>query len=152
MDILILTSLLLTGLVLLLVEILFIPGTTVVGILGFLVSLAGLAFAFMNFDYSLALWITGGALVLNFGAVWYGFSSGVWKKLSLKSTQKGGAFDGRLDGLAVGMAGVAVSDIKPFGKAEIQDDWYEVKSETGFIEVGSAVVISKIEHNNITVK
>ena len=152
MDILILTSLLLTGLVLLLVEILFIPGTTVVGILGFLVSLAGLAFAFTNFDYSLALWITGGALVLNFGAVWYGFSSGVWKKLSLKSTQKGGAFDGRLDGLAVGMAGVAVSDIKPFGKAEIQDDWYEVKSETGFIEVGSAVVISKIEHNKITVK
>ena len=152
MDILILSSLLLTGLVLLLVEILFIPGTTVVGILGFLVSLAGLAYAFLNFDYSLALWITGGALVLNFGAVWYGFSSGVWKKLSLKSTQKGGAFDGRLDGLAVGMAGLAVSDIKPFGKAEIQGEWYEVKSETGFIEVGSAIVISKIEHNKITVK
>lgn len=152
MDILILTSLLLTGLVLLLVEILFIPGTTVVGILGFLVSLAGLAFAFTNFDYSLALWITGGALVLNFVAVWYGFSSGVWKKLSLKSTQTGGAFDGRLDGLAVGMEGVAVSDIKPFGKVEIQDEWYEVKSETGFIEVGKTVIISKIEHNKITVK
>ena len=152
MDILILTSLLLTGLVLLLVEILFIPGTTVVGILGFLVSLAGLAFAFMNFDYSLALWIAGGFLAMNFGAVWYGFSSGVWKKLSLKSTQTGGAFDGRLDGLSVGMEGVAVSDIKPFGKAAIQGEWYEVKSETGFIEVGRAVVITKIEHNKITVK
>jgi membrane-bound ClpP family serine protease len=144
MEILVLSSLLLIGLVLLLVEILFIPGTTVVGIFGFLVSLAGLAFAFTNFDYSLALWITGGAIALNFGAVWYGFSSGVWKK--------GGAFDGRLDGLAVGMEGVAVSDIKPFGKAAIQDEWYEVKSETGFIEVGKTVVISKIEHNKITVK
>lgn len=152
MEILILSSLLLIGLVLLLLELLFIPGTTVVGILGFLVSLAGLVFAFLNFDYSLALWITGVALVLNFGAVWYGFSSGVWKKFSLKATQTGGAFDGRLDGLAVGMDGVAVSDIKPFGKAAIQDQWYEVKSETGFIEVGKAIVISKIEHNKITVK
>jgi membrane-bound ClpP family serine protease len=152
MEILVLGSLLLIGLVLLLVEILFIPGTTVVGILGFLVSIAGLVFAFMTFDYSLALGITGVAIALNFGAVWYGFSSGVWKKLSLKSTQTGGAFDGRLDGLSVGMEGVAVSDIKPFGKASIQGEWYEVKSETGFIEVGKTLVISKIEHNKITVK
>jgi hypothetical protein len=73
-------------------------------------------------------------------------------KAEIKSTQTGGAFDGRLDGLSVGMEGVAVSDIKPFGKASIQGEWYEVKSETGFIEVGKTLVISKIEHNKITVK
>lgn len=152
MEILVLSSLLLIGLILLLVELLFIPGTTVVGILGFLVSLAGLAYAFLNFDYSLALWIAGATLTLNFVAVWYGFSSGIWKKFSLKSTQVGGAFDGRTDGLFIGMKGLAVSDIKPFGKVSFENQWYEVKSETGFIEVGKTVVISKIEHNKITVK
>ena len=70
MEILVLSTLLAIGLILLLVEILFIPGTTVVGIFGFLVSLAGLVFAFLNFDYSVALWITGLALVINFAAVW----------------------------------------------------------------------------------
>lgn len=154
MEILVLSSLLLIGLILLLVELLFIPGTTVVGILGFLVSLAGLAYAFLNFDYSLALWISGATLVLNFVAVWYGFSSGIWKKFSLKATQIGGAFDGRTDGLSLGMKGLAVSDIKPFGKVSFENEnqWYEVKSETGFIEVGKTVVISKIENNKITVK
>ncbi|MBC6368814.1 NfeD family protein [Algoriphagus sp. AK58] len=152
MEILILSSLLITGLILLLLEILFIPGTTVVGIFGFLVSLAGLVYAFLTFEYSLALWITGVALALNFAAVWYGFSSGVWKKFSLKSSMTGGAFDGRTSGLEVGMMGTTVSDIKPFGKALFSDELYEVKSESGFIEVGKTVEIVKIENNKIIVK
>ena len=122
-----------------------------VGIFGFLVSLAGLAFAFINFEYSVAIWITGVTLVINFAAVWYGFSSGIWKKFSLKSTQSGGAFDGRTDGLEVGMKGLAVSDIKPYGKASFNEIWVEVKSESGFIEVNTPVTIKKIENNKISV-
>jgi membrane-bound ClpP family serine protease len=151
MEILVLSTLLLIGLILLVVEIIFIPGTTVVGIFGFLVSLAGLAFAFINFEYSVAIWITGVTLVINFAAVWYGFSSGIWKKFSLKSTQSGGAFDGRTDGLEVGMKGLAVSDIKPYGKASFNEIWVEVKSESGFIEVNTPVTIKKIENNKISV-
>ncbi|MFZ9188115.1 MAG: NfeD family protein [Algoriphagus sp.] len=151
MEILVLSTLLLIGLILLIVEILFIPGTTVVGIFGFLVSLAGLAFAFLNFEYSVAIWITGVTLVINFAAVWYGFSSGIWKRFSLKSTQSGGAFDGRTDGLEVGMKGLAVSDIKPYGKASFNEIWVEVKSESGFIEVNTPVTITKIENNKISV-
>ena len=151
MEILVLSTLLLIGLILLIVEILFIPGTTVVGIFGFLVSLAGLAFAFLNLGYSVAIWITGVTLVINFAAVWYGFSSGIWKKFSLKSTQSGGAFDGRTDGLEVGMKGLAVSDIKPYGKASFNEIWVEVKSESGFIEVNTPVTITKIENNKISV-
>ena len=151
MEILVLSTLLLIGLILLVLEIIFIPGTTVVGIFGFLVSLAGLAFAFINFEYSVAIWITGVTLVINFAAVWYGFSSGIWKKFSLKSTQSGGAFDGRTDGLEVGMKGLAVSDIKPYGKASFNEIWVEVKSESGFIEVNTPVTIKKIENNKISV-
>ncbi len=151
MEILVLSTLLLIGLILLVVEIIFIPGTTVVGIFGFLVSLAGLTFAFLNFEYSVAIWITGVTVVINFAAVWYGFSSGIWKKFSLKSTQSGGAFDGRTDGLEVGMKGLAVSDIKPYGKASFNEIWVEVKSESGFIEVNTPVTIIKIENNKISV-
>jgi membrane-bound ClpP family serine protease len=151
MEILVLSALLLIGLILLMVEIIFIPGTTVVGIFGFLVSMAGLAFAFLNFEYAVALGITGIAVAINFAAVWYGFSSGVWKKFSLKSTQSGGAFDGRTVGLEVGMKGLAVSDIKPYGKASFDNQWVEVKSESGFIEVNSPVTIIKIENNKISV-
>jgi membrane-bound ClpP family serine protease len=152
MDLLILGSLLSIGLILVLVEVLFIPGTTIVGVLGFLVSLTGIAFAFLNFDQTLAFWITAMAAILNLAAMWYGFSSGVWNKFSLKNSMKGGAFDGRTEGLEVGMLGTAISDIKPFGKAMFQEELYEVKSDSGFIEVGKSLEISKIENNKIIVK
>lgn len=152
MTILILSSLLIIGLILLLVEVLFIPGTTVVGVLGLLVSIAGVAYAFLTFDSGTALWITAIAAILNLVAVWYGFSSGVWNRFSLKTSMKGGAFDGRTTGLSVGMSGKAISDIKPFGKVSFGDQIYEVKSEEGFIEVGKVVSIIKIENNKILVK
>lgn len=152
MEWLILLSLILLGLVLVLVEILFIPGTTVVGILGIIVGIIGLIYAFLTFDNQVALGISGLSIGLHLASVWYGFSSGLWRKFSLKSTQSGGAYDGRTKGLEVGMEGKAVSDIKPIGKAVFHGEWYEVKSEAGFIEVGATVVISKLEHNTISVK
>jgi membrane-bound ClpP family serine protease len=152
MEILILSSLLIIGLILLLVEMLFIPGTTIVGILGFLVSLAGIAYAFITFDSNTAIWIAAIAVIANLGAVWYGFSSGIWNKFSLKSSIDGGAFDGRTAGLEIGMIGKAISDIKPYGKVLLGDIIYEVKSEEGFIEVGNNVEIIKIENNIILVK
>lgn len=152
MTILILTTLLTMGLILILIEVFLIPGTTVVGVVGFLVSLVGVYYAFLSFETGTALWITGIAAVANLAAIWYAFTSDVWKHFSLKSTLKGGAFDGRTLGLAVGMIGKAISDIKPFGKVVFGDQIYEVKSEEGFIEVGKEVNIVKIDNNKILVK
>lgn len=152
MTILILTTLLILGLILILIEVFLIPGTTVVGVVGFLVSLAGVYYAFLSFETGTALWITAIAAAANLAAIWYAFTSDVWQHFSLKSTLKGGAFDGRTLGLAVGMIGKAISDIKPFGKVSFGDQVYEVKSEEGFIEVGKEVNIVKIDNNKILVK
>ena len=140
------------GLILILIEVFLIPGVTVVGILGFLMSLAGVWYAFLNFESEVAIGVTSIAAVANVAAIWYAFTTDVWKHFSLKSTLQGGAFDGRTLGLAVGMIGKAISDIKPFGKVIFGDRVYEVKSEEGFIEVGKEVNIVKIENNKILVK
>jgi len=152
MTIIILASLLLIGLVLLLAEVIFIPGTTVVGVLGVLVSLVGVFYAFALYDRATAIWITSFAMVLNLIAIFYGFNSGVWNKFSLKSSIQGGIHDDRAKGLEEGMKGISVSDIKPFGKAQFGESIYEVKSEQGFISVSTEVSIIKIENNKILVK
>lgn len=152
MSVLILASLLGIGLVLLLAEVLFIPGTTVVGVFGLVISLAGIAYAFLTFSSDVAWWITSGAVVLNLAAIIYGFRSGVWDKFSLKSSLKGGTYDDRIANLQVGMMGKAISDIKPYGKAMFQDNIYEVKSESGFISVDSEVTIMRIDDNRVLVK
>lgn len=152
MTILILSSLLIIGLILLMAETLFIPGTTVVGVLGLLISLAGVAYAFLTFPANVAWWITTIAAVLNIAAVVYSFQSGVWNKLTLKNALKGGVFDGRTKGLEKGMEGKAISDLKPIGKGLFGDSIFEVKSESGFISVDSIITIMKIENNQILVK
>ncbi|MDG1277681.1 MAG: NfeD family protein [Algoriphagus sp.] len=151
MTIFVLSSLLIIGLILLLAEVLFVPGTTIVGILGMIVSLAGIAYAFISFEPEVAWWITGIAVILNVAAIIYGFSSGVWNRFSLKSEIKGGTFDGRTEGLQVGMPGRTISDLKPVGKAMIDDKIYEVRSSGGFISVGTEITIIKIENNTIIV-
>ena len=152
MIILVLCSLLLIGLILLLAEILFIPGTTIVGAFGLLVSLGGIVYAFLSFDYQTAWWITAVAAVFNLGIIIYGFNYGVWKRFSLKSAIQGGTFDGRTDAFKVGMPGKTLSDLKPFGKGIFEDQIVEIKSEGGFIGVDSDITIIKIENNKITVK
>lgn len=152
MTILVLSSLLIIGLVLLLAEVLFVPGTTVVGIFGLAVSLAGVAYAFLSFDAEVAWWIASIAVILNLVAIVYGFKSGLWNRFSLKSSMRGGAFDGRTDALQIGMPGKTISDLKPIGKASFGDVVYEVKSENGFIAVETDVTIIKIENNKILVK
>ncbi len=133
-------------------EVLFVPGTTVVGAFGLIISLVGVAYAFLSFDLGTAWLITGVAALLNLIAIVYSFKSGVWNKFSLKNTNQGGAFDGRTIGLQVGMPGKAISDIKPIGKASIGEKIYEVKSESGYITVGSDIIVMKILNNQIIVK
>lgn len=148
---LILTSLLAIGVILVVTEILFVPGTTLVGIIGLFVTIGGIYYAFISFDSQTAWKIVGLTVLLNFAVLFYGFRSGVWKKFALKESITSRAFDGRLLGLEIGMEGKAVSDLKPIGKAEFIERIFEVKSNSGLIPVGSKVIITKLENNTIIV-
>lgn len=148
----ILIALLGIGLTLILTEILFVPGTTIIGIFGLLVSAGGVYYGFVSFDTGTAWAILTVTLLLNFSALVYSFRSGVWNKFALADTMKSRSFDNRLEGLEIGIEGIAVSDIKPIGKAEFLDKIYEVKSDSGFIRVGTKLIITKLEHNTIIVK
>lgn len=147
----ILLSLLALGIILVLVEILFVPGTTVVGILGVIVTGVGIFYAFRSFEYNLALSILAVAFLFNLGVIIYGFRSGVWDKFSLKDTISSRSFDERLVGLEIGQKGKTVSDFKPYGKVEFGDKIYEAKSKNGFLSPGTEVYIDKLENNRIII-
>ncbi|MDN3668296.1 NfeD family protein [Echinicola jeungdonensis] len=148
----IILSLLVLGLLLVLVEVIFVPGTTLVGILGVLFTGMGIYVCFQNFETETAFIVVALTVLGNVLVVLYGFRSGVWNRFSLKETSVGRAFDERLAGLEVGQKGRTISDVKPFGKAEFDDKIYEVKSNSGFISAGTEVVIHKLESNKIIIK
>lgn len=139
------------GIILVLVEVLFVPGTTIIGFLGILVTAVGVYYGFRTFESNIALSILGLAIISNVLVITYGFRSGVWNKFSLKDTNTGRSFEGRLLGLEVGQKGKTVSDFKPYGKVEIGDRVYEAKSEKGFLSPGTEVYIEKLEDNRIII-
>src|SRR5690554_4919468 len=98
---LILVSLLLLGMTLVFVEVIFIPGFTVAGILGIIATSLGIYYAFQAFDSRTAMTVLVLAVFLNFVLIFYGFRSGLWKKVSLKDTISSRSFDDRLLGLEI---------------------------------------------------
>lgn len=134
------------------VEILFVPGTTIVGLIGVVFSGIGIYYGYQEFSVATATIIFILTLLTNLGMLVYGFKAGVWKKFSLMETNTGRSFDGRLKGLEIGQKGTTKSDCRPFGKAEFGDVIYEVKSDRGFISTHEDVYIHKLENNKIIIK
>lgn len=140
------------GLVLILAEIIFVPGTTIVGILGVCFSAISVFFAFNYFGLTIGYIFLTLTLGVSLFALIYGFRSGAWDKYSLKSSINSRVNEGAHDGLEVGQEGEALSDIKPVGKADIFGKVYEVKSTGAYVSAGTKVKIISLKDNRITIE
>lgn len=158
------------GIVLVLIEIFAIPGFGVTGISGIILIVSGLTLAMIDNDLFKG---TGGfswiAIVRPFGivvaSVFLGLVGGIAlsKKLltssmfpnlalSLELTEKGGFVGVDLQMKSkVGMEGVAITVLRPSGKVQIDDEWFDAMSEYGFIEKGEKVKIIKDEAGQLYV-
>ena len=144
--------LVITGFVLLIVEVLFVPGTTVVGVLGLIATILGIYLSFDYFGSEVGWWFTLGSAVFFGLATYYSFRNKTWEKLALKDTNVGKVNEGLTDSLTVGDKGLAISTLKPIGKAEFDNREYEVRTTGAYVDSGTAVQIIKIEKNNILVE
>lgn len=145
--------LLLLGDILVLAELLLIPGTIFTGLLG-LGSIVGscyLAHEHLGTTPSVVIFIVN--IVVLVVATVVLLRAKTWKKLSLDTKLEGG-YEQKVDekGMEVGQEGVTVTRLAPMGKAEFGGAGVEVTSEEGIIDAKSPVVISKIEDNKIFVK
>lgn len=142
--------LILIGLVFLVLEILVIPGATVVGILGFALVLLGVIQSYLVYG-SLAGHLTLGiTIVATFITIYYTLKSKTWNKAMLKDeiTGKVNELDPRI---MVGDTGKTISRLAPSGKALIKGILLEVQSMEGFIDHEKEIIVSKIEDNKVFV-
>jgi membrane-bound ClpP family serine protease len=145
-------SLIFFGLALIVAEIIFVPGTTLVGVLGFVFLIMGAGLSFRYFGTSVG-WTTVGVTAVASGVIlYYSFSANVWGKFSLKTSNKGKVNEGETDELSVGIEGQTTSTLRPVGKAEINNRTYEVKTLGEYIEAGKRVRVIKILSNQIFVE
>ena len=152
MEILILGLLLLLGIILILIEILFIPGTTVFGILGLISIFASdyLSISYFGVEIGIIYSISSGIFCLIM--ILYALKSDTWNKVSLKNIHSHKVSKNQYSELSIGDIGKSYSSLKPYGKGVFNDKSYEVKSLENFIEENKKIKIINILQDKILVK
>lgn len=143
--------LVLVGLVLIYLELIFVPGTTFVGVIGVIMTGIGIYIAFEEHGDQVGFMFLGGSFVVSIIGLVYSFKANTWDRFALKSDNRGGVNEHYTEGLELEMKGVAISDLKPIGKAEFNFKTYEVTSHGNLIESGEEVRIIRIDRNKIIV-
>jgi membrane-bound ClpP family serine protease len=148
----IIISLLAIGLGLIIVELVFIPGTTVVGLLGLIFTIVGIVISYRHFGNDIGFYILIGTSVATLAALFVSFRSGAWSRFSHKTSLDGRVNEGMLDRLNIGEEGTTRSALRPMGTAEFNNQTYEVRTTGTFLDTGVKVKIIKIQSNQIIVE
>lgn len=148
----IIISLLLIGLLLVVVEVVFVPGTTIVGIIGVIFAGTGVLISYRQYGSETGLYVFAGTAALSIIALILSFRSKPWIRFANKSSINSRVNEGITASLQEGEEGVSLSTLKPFGKAQFRSGEFEVKSLGDYLEAGTKVVIVSIQSNQIIVK
>ena len=160
------------GVILIALEIFVIPGFGVTGIMGILFVFSGLVLSLLdnvNFDFrgvdssriAIALMtvllsmLSGFALIIYLSNKVFSSASGLFKNLSLKAVQDvhEGFVSIETSLLALkGKKGVAKTILRPAGKVVIENETYDAAAETGYIDEGDPVVVTRVESMQLYVR
>jgi membrane-bound ClpP family serine protease len=141
------------GLILTVLELFFIPGTTIVGLLGVIFSIAGIIITFRYFGSDIGFVVLASTTAAKIGVLYWSFHYKAWSRFSLKSAIRSKVNEGMTEGLTIGQTGTALSTLRPFGKAQINNREYEVKTLSGrYVDTGAQIIIKDISSNQIIVE
>jgi membrane-bound ClpP family serine protease len=149
---LVISALILAGLLLIIAEIVFIPGTTVVGLLGVIFTIVGIVFSYKHYGSETGFYVLMGTTLAAAGTLYLSFRKGAWDKFSHQSSIDSKVNEGLADHLAPGEEGLAISALRPMGSAEFNGKIFEVKTNGEFVDNGVKVRILKIRSNDILVE
>jgi len=149
---LILTTLILFGIIFILVELLFIPGVGVAGLLG----LASLAYAcvytFNNFGNTAGIWMTVIISIAVLFLIIYALRAKTWKRLELNTEIKD-KLNTDADKVKVGDKGITITRLAPRGTAKFGEMSTEVKSaDNSLVDPATEIEIVALDNNEIIVK
>jgi membrane-bound ClpP family serine protease len=147
-----LQRLILAGIVLIIAEVVFIPGTTVVGLLGAVFMIAGIIFAYKQFGNDVGFYVLLGTGVATGVALYLSFRNGAWNKVSNKSAIKSKVNEGMAAHLNEGEEGITVSALRPMGSVDFNGKIFEVKTSGEYVSNAIKVKIVKIRLNDILVE
>jgi len=144
--------LLLFGLLLLMAEVFFIPGTTFVALMGLVFVVAGVACAYIYQGAEAGHLTLVGAGVVSIALLIYGFRVIKSSNVGLDQSVNSHVDTSDEDAVEVGDQGVTFTYLRPNGKALFNDQKIEVYSQGDYIESNRNVKVVKKDAHKVYVK
>lgn len=142
-------TLILVGIILILAEILLIPGIGIAGILGVIAICGSSYYSFVAFGALTGGIVTLVNVVLLAVLLTYALRAKTWKKLQLDTVIENKPSEEQIE---VGDRGRTITRLGPMGTARFNEKTYEVTALDGMIDAGTDVEVVHIENNKIYVK
>jgi membrane-bound ClpP family serine protease len=141
------------GILLFVIEFMLVPGVTVAGIGGLVLTVFGVYKAFSDFGPRTGTWVLIATILLSIFVIAMSLRARTWKKLML-NTNSNGRVDRDLseEQVRVGDHGTTLTRLNPMGKIKVNNMVREVKSIEGYVDEHSEVEVVVIEGTRISVK
>ena len=152
MDSLTIALLLLFGLLFLAAEVIFIPGTTVVGLVGFGLLAAGIWFGYRDLGSNIGHILLVSSLAITGLLVYIGLRPKNMARVALHDVNTSHVRDARLPDVLPGTVGRTLSALRPAGTVLFEENRREVTTHGEFVPAGTEVRVLRIEQNRIVVE
>ena len=144
--------LILLGILLLVLEILVLPGL-IAGIIGGLFLLAAISWTFKSYGTTAGIYTSIATIALALLAIYIGLKSKVWNRFSLKNSMKESKVNEiDVDVVKEGNEAITVSALRPMGTIMIGDMKVEAQSNGELIPGNTRVIILRVLQNKVLVK
>ncbi len=151
MDLIFIIILLVIGIILIVLELVAIPGTTISGIAGIILTVWGIVEVFTEYG---SLW---GGLITTFAALFciglfvWSLKTKTWKRFAQK-TEISSKVNEIETTVNVGDKGKTITRLAPAGTALINGERMEVYTSTSFVDPNTDIEVEQVEGNKIRVK
>jgi membrane-bound ClpP family serine protease len=140
------------GVLLLVAEIVILPGIGFAGIAGGASVITGIILAY-NINAATGHITVFSAIILCIIAMYFSLRAKTWQRLSLnKSIDSTVDISPSLKNIQIGDEGITITRLSPMGKVRIKNVDLEAQSILGFIEHNAKIVVLKFEDSKVIVK
>jgi membrane-bound ClpP family serine protease len=145
--------LIILGILLFVIEFLLVPGMTVAGIGGLVLTVFGVYKAFNDFGATTGIWVLIATLLLSVFVIAMSLRARTWNRLMLKTNIQGTVdTDITEDQIKTGDNGSAITRLAPMGKILVNGIVREAKSTEGYIDEHTTIEVVSVEGTRISVK
>jgi Membrane-bound serine protease (ClpP class) len=151
MDLFIIILLLLGGLILLILELVAIPGTGIVGLAGVGMIVYGIVRVYGEYGALAGNIAVVCAIIVGIGLLIYSLRAKTWQRFALNKTIEGKANELKHEDFKVGDEGLTLTRLASGGTADINGQRIEVFATTAYVDPKTPIKIERIEGTKIFV-